>query len=115
MDAYGLIRDAILNRRQVHASYAGHFREMCPHALGRLGGRYRCLFYQFGGAGASPRGDDGSASNWRCMDLDALTGIRIVDGEWHTGLNHARPQTCVGEIDFEVVVGAVDEVVNARD
>jgi hypothetical protein len=48
--SYALIRGAILDRRQVHATFQGRFRELCPHVLGTKNGRRQALFFQFGGA-----------------------------------------------------------------
>ena len=50
IDVYGMIADAVRNKRQVLATYHGLRREMCPHVLGRgPDGQVQALFYQFGG------------------------------------------------------------------
>ena len=41
MSTYELIKDAILNKRQVFAIYKGYRREMCPHTLGWKGNKQR--------------------------------------------------------------------------
>ena len=33
-DNYEKIKSAIKTKKQVHAVYGGHVREMCPHVLG---------------------------------------------------------------------------------
>ena len=100
MNNYALIRDAIVSKKIVTATYQDHHREMCPHVLGLKNDRRQALFYQFGGTSSSGLDPDGSAKNWRC--IDDLQNVVVVDGEWHTAPNHTRPQTCVDEIDVEV-------------
>lgn len=102
-ETYTLIRDAILNKRQVIAVYNGHLREMCPHVLGKKHGREQALFYQFGGTSSSGLGPPGSADNWRCIPVEKLTNVSVREGgTWHTAPTHSRPQTCVDEIDVQV-------------
>jgi hypothetical protein len=96
------LRDAILNKRQVLATYNGYYREMCPHVLGRKRGRAQALFYQFGGTSSSGLAPAGSMDNWRCIPVERLEGITVRDGDWYSAANHSRPQTCVDEIDVEV-------------
>jgi len=102
MPAYEIIRDAILTKKQVTAIYHGHYREMCPHAIGQKNGRAQALFYQFGGQSSSGLAPPGSPTNWRCIVIDELQDVKSRPGAWHTGDNHSRAQTCVGEIDVEV-------------
>jgi hypothetical protein len=100
--SYQLVRQAILEQRSIHATYTGLHREMTPHVLGTKDGKPQALFYQYGGASNSrPIQPDGSAENWRCIEIAKLSNVVIVDGR-HTAPNHSRPQTCVGVIDVEV-------------
>lgn len=100
---YLLIRQAVLEKVSVEAMYQGHKRLMSPHVLGRKNGREQALFYQFGGTSSSGLAAAGSPNNWRCIPVGLLTELRVLDaGEWATGPNHSRPQTCVSEIDVEV-------------
>lgn len=101
-DAYETIRQAIQKKQHVLAVYDGHYREMCPHVLGRKNGRIQGLFYQFAGTSRSGLAPDGSASNWRCIPIDKLSDVQLRDGAWHTAANHSRAQTCVDQIDVEV-------------
>jgi hypothetical protein len=98
--SYDLVRQAILEKKAVCAYYHGQYREMCPHVLGTKNGKRHCLFYQFGGQSNSrPIQPDGSKDNWRCIDIDALSGVKIVESAWHTAPDHSRPQTCVDYAD----------------
>jgi hypothetical protein len=97
-DTYALVRRAIEERRQVHATYDGHQRRMCPHVLGAKDGQPRALFFQFAGSsgrGLPPGGD------WRCLQLHGLTDVSVHDGPWHTRA-HSEPQRCVDEVDLEI-------------
>jgi hypothetical protein len=98
-DNYSLIRQAIMNERQVRARYQGRFREMCPHALGTKNGRPQALFFQFAGEskrGLQPGGD------WRCLPLDGLTDVSLHRGPWYTDDRYCQAQTCVDEVDVAV-------------
>ena len=70
MDIYELIKDAIINKKQVYADYDGYPRELCPHVLGTKNGVPQALFYQFGGS--SSRGLKGDRSDWKCMILQKM-------------------------------------------
>ena len=99
---YQLIRDAILKKQQVIATYKRHRREMCPHVIGTKNGREKALFYQFGGTSSSEAIVAGSPDNWRCIFIDGLSEVTARNGEWHTANNHSSPQTCVDNVDVEV-------------
>jgi len=100
---YTLVREAITTKRIVVATYGGHVRELCPHAIGMKNGKEHALFYQVGGTSSTrPIGPPGSKQNWRCLDLSKLQNVGVKDGEWGTAPNHSRPQSCVDEIDVEV-------------
>jgi hypothetical protein len=93
---YSLIRQAILDKSQVRATYQGKRREMCPHALGTKNGRRQALFFQFAGEsnrGLPPGGD------WRCLPLDGLTEVSLHKGPWHTDDRYDQTQSCIDEID----------------
>jgi hypothetical protein len=100
---YSEIRQAVLQRKIVIAKYKEHVRHMCPHVLGWKNGKEHGLFYQFAGTSSSKSIVPGSQANWRCLDIEELEEVQILDGEWHTASNHSRTQTCVDEIDVEVV------------
>lgn len=102
-DAYSLVRQAIIDKNQVVATYDGHRREMCPHVIGTAkAGHKQTLFYQFAGSSESGLGPDGSGENWRCIPIDGLSAVTVRPGDWHTAPNHSRPQKCVDKIDVEV-------------
>ncbi|MNE02403.1 hypothetical protein D3C80_948770 [compost metagenome] len=102
MNNYELIKYAIQNKKQVTAVYAGHYREMCPHALGTKNGKQQALFFQFGGESSKGKIDSTSPFNWRCLRLVDLEDVQIRDGEWYTADNHSKAQTCVDQIEYEV-------------
>jgi hypothetical protein len=98
-DNYSLIRQTILEMKQVVATYQGRYREMCPHTLGTKNGRRQALFFQF--AGESSRGLP-PGGEWRCIPVDELADVSIRGGAWHTDDRHSQRQSCVDEIDVEV-------------
>jgi hypothetical protein len=103
MSTYDVVKQAIINKQQVIATFDFHVREMCPHVIGKKKGRELALFYQFGGTSSSGViQPDGSPANWRCITISGLSNVSVRDGEWHTASNHSKQQTCVDEIDVEV-------------
>jgi len=94
-----LILTAIQNKLIVTATYQGKLRIMCPHVIGDKDGTLNALFFQFAGESKSGLPPGGQ---WRCVHVDELSDVSIAPGEWHTGPDHTRPQTCVDEIIAEV-------------
>ena len=77
-DMYRLIRNAVMSRLPISALYDKHPRLLCPHRLGRnSAGHARVLCYQFGGMSSSGLEPSGSASNWRCMDVEKFSRIEL--------------------------------------
>lgn len=103
-ETYRMIRQAIIDRDIVVATYHGHVRDMCPHILGMKNGRAQALFYQFAGGSTVGLEPDGSPSNWRCVIIDELSEVSIRKslGEWHTASNYSKPQTCVDRATVDV-------------
>jgi len=95
---YALLRRAIEGRLQVHATYAGHRRRLCPHVLGTKDGEPRALCFQF--AGGSSRGLE-PGGDWRCLSLAGLSDLSVHPGSWHTTA-HSQPQSCIDAVDLEV-------------
>jgi len=98
-DNYALIKQAILEKRQVRAHYDGGLREVCPHAIGTKGGQTRAFVFQF--AGFSRRGLP-PGGGWRCLPVDRLTDLSIHDGPWHTDEEAGDIGMCIDRIDIQV-------------
>ena len=86
------------------ATYRGHAREMCPHAIGfSPSGKEQALFYQFEGeTSQGPISLTHADGRWKCMAIAKLQDVQARDGPWHSRSPHTRPQTCVDDIDVEV-------------
>ena len=101
-DIYGLVWTAVANRRPIRAIYKDRSRLFCPHRLGRnQAGERRVLCYQYGGESESGLEPIGSAANWRCMAIEKLRAVELLEGSWKTAPNHSRPATCVVEADID--------------
>jgi len=104
-DIYRLIWAAVANRRPVRATYKGCLRLFCPHRLGRnRAGQLRVLWYQYGGETESGLEPTGSPANWRCVVLEKLASVELLDGSWKTAPNHSRPATCVIDADIDAEI-----------
>jgi hypothetical protein len=98
VSTYELIRQAILEKKQIVATYKGLRREMCPHVLGTKEGRPQAHFFQFGGESSSPLRSEGG---WRCIELQHLEDVQLRDGIWHTADTGGGRTSCVDTIDVE--------------
>jgi hypothetical protein len=100
-EIYQLIWTAVANKNPVEASYQGRPRLFCPHRLGRnREGELRVLCYQYGGESKSGLHPVGSPANWRCVALEKLSRVKLMEGAWRTAPNHSRPASCVAEADI---------------
>lgn len=111
-DDYNTIRTAILALKPIAFDYKGHRRLACPHVLGTKNGLEKLLTYQYGGGSSSGLPPGGE---WRCLFLSDARNVEIIEGEWHSGANHSRPQTCVDEIDVQVYVDPTTSVPYIHD
>ena len=101
-DMYRLVRTAVMGKHPIRATYEGRDRWFCPHRLGRnLKGQIRVLCYQYAGESGSGLQTAGSPANWRCMALEKLSRVELLEGAWQTAANHSRPQTCIAEVDVD--------------
>ncbi len=96
MDAYQILAEAIRTKQQVVARYRGEERVFSPHALGTKGAAAHVLVYQYAGgsqSGLPPGGE------WRCLNVEELSEIRLEPGAWRTAENVFNPQTCLDEVE----------------
>ena len=63
-------------------------------------GQLRALCYPCGGESQSVP-PVGSPSNWRCVALEKLSRVKLVEGVWRTAPNHSHPASCVTETDID--------------
>jgi hypothetical protein len=101
-DIYRLIWTATAHKRPVRATYKTLIRLFCPHRLGRnRAGEVRVLGYQYGGESESGLEPIGSPANWRCLVLEKLRSVELLDGSWKSAPNHSRPTNCVIVADID--------------
>lgn len=101
-EIYHLIWTAVANKQPIRAVYKDRPRLFCPHRLGRNRARQlRVLCYQYGGESESGLAPAGSPDNWRCVALEKLRRVELLDGSWKTAPNHSRPATCVVDADID--------------
>jgi hypothetical protein len=101
--AHTRIRAAIIHRCPIAALYRGRRRLLCPHLLGwNRHRRLQVLCYQYGGDSESGLKPAGASDNWRCLAVDNLSHVELLDGPWQTAENHPRPQTSIEEVELDV-------------
>ena len=101
-DIYRLVWAAVAGKRPIRAIYKSLPRLFCPHRLGRnRSGQLRVLCYQYGGESGTGLAPDGAAENWRCIVLEKLRAVELLNEPWQTAPNHSRPTTCVIEADID--------------
>jgi hypothetical protein len=96
---FQILKQAILEKKQVIGSYDGFPCEMCPHVVGLKRGIPNVLSFQFAGGSKTELPPGGE---WKCMRVDGLLNLSLRDGPWHTRDDHSEPQRCVDEIEIEV-------------
>src|SRR5712692_7026060 len=101
-DIYRLVWTAVAKKRPMAAIYKKRLRLFCPHRLGRnRAGQLRVLCYQYSGESESGLEAMGSPANWRCIVLEELRAVELLEGSWKTAPNHSRPASCVIEADID--------------
>jgi hypothetical protein len=101
-EIYRLVWTAVASKRPIEAIYQRRSRLLCAHRLGRnREGQLRVLCYQYGGDSRSGLHPVGSPANWRCVALEKLSRVKLVEGAWRTAPNHSRPASCVTETDID--------------
>src|SRR5580693_8414112 len=101
--AHAQLRSAIIHRQPIAALYRGDRRLLCPHLLGwNRHRRLQVLCYQYGGDSESGLEPVGSPDNWRCLAVEHLSQVELLDDPWQTAENHSRPQTCIEEVELDV-------------
>jgi hypothetical protein len=101
--AHSQVRAAIIHRRPIAALYRGRRRLLCPHLLGwNRHRRLQVLCYQYGGDSESGLQSVGAADNWRCLAVENLSQVELLDDPWQTAENHSLPQTCIEEVELDV-------------
>jgi hypothetical protein len=99
---YDVIRQAIIDRKQVACVYNGVYRECCPHAIGMKANREHVLMFQFAG-GSSTRLP--ATGQWKCMHVDLINEATAQDGDWQTDneFPYSRTATCIDILDGDVL------------
>jgi hypothetical protein len=57
--------------------------------------------YQYGGESESGLQPVGSPANWRCIAVEKLSRVELLDGSWRTAPNHSRPASCIADADID--------------
>ncbi|WP_153020060.1 hypothetical protein [Paramesorhizobium deserti] len=97
--AYTLFAQAMKERKQIHCTYDGYKRAICPIILGHSKGEEMALVYQFAGKSRSGLPPEGQ---WKCFRLAKVSHIQLRDGPWHAGSSHRQAQACVEDVDIDV-------------
>jgi len=102
-EIYRLLWTAVRHKRPIEATYQRRLRLFCPHRLGRnVDGQLRVVCYQYGGGSQSGLQPVGSPHNWRCVVLEKLSAVKLLDDVWRTAPNHSLPGSCVVKPDIDV-------------
>jgi hypothetical protein len=101
-EIYRLVWTSVHRKKPIEASYDGRHRLLCPHRLGRNSkGELRVLCYQYGGESRSRLQQSDLSANWRCLVMEKLRHVRLLDEDWRTAPNHSRPASCVVQADID--------------
>ena len=113
-ETYELLRRAAARKQPVAAMYDDQPRLLCPHVLGRKGGRLHALVYQIGGRSNSVLPEVAAGGGvWRCLAVEKLSGVELrVDG-WRSE-PRSPGQTCIDEVDFDADAQPGDDPQNGQ-
>ncbi len=101
-EIYRLVWAAVASKRPIEARYHRRPRLLCAHRVGRnREGLLRVLCYQYGGESESGLQPAGSPANWRCIALEKLSQVKLLEDAWRTAPNHSRPTSCVIDADID--------------
>ena len=104
-EIYRLVWTAVRHRKPIEATYQRRPRLFCPHRLGRnVDGQLRVVCYQYGGESQSGLQPVGSPANWRCIVLEKLSRVKLLEDPWRTAPNHSRPGSCVTKSDIDTKI-----------
>ena len=99
---HDFIAAAMLRKSPIRAVYKRRSRMLSPHVLGRnKDGRWQVLCYQFGGESSRGLEHGDSPANWRCIPLNGLSAVELLDLPWRTGVKHSNIQTCIEYIELD--------------
>src|SRR5215831_17117748 len=102
-EIYRLVWTAVRHRRPIEATYQRRPRLFCPHRLGRNAeGQLRVVCYQYGGESQSGLQPVGSPAKRRCVVLEKLSRVKLLEDVWRTAPNQSRPGSCVPKPDMDV-------------
>lgn len=97
---YNIIKQAILHKQSLTGTYQRRIRHFSPHAIGQSDdGQTNVMAFQYGGdssKGLPPGGE------WRCFEVEQLSGVSVNGDAWQTGNGFSSPNTCVTRIDVTV-------------
>jgi hypothetical protein len=98
--SYAIIRQAILDRCSLTATYDNFVRHFSPQAIGKDNdGDTNVMAFQYGGGSTKglPAG-----GQWRCFRVSGLIVVTRNADPWVPGTGHSKPNTCVTQIDVSV-------------
>ena len=99
-EVHRLVYTAVVQRRPIAAIYDGVQRLFCPHVLGyNESNQHRAFCYQYGGDSGSEPQPRAGIGIWRCMALEKLRSVELLDEPWQTE-PHAR-QRCVKHVEVD--------------
>ena len=102
-EVYGLIRTAMTGKQPIAAMYESRQRLLCPHILGRnKEGQLRLLGDQYGGESGSGLHRKDGRGDWRCLALEKLSDVRLLEAPWQTTETRSRRPTCIDQIEMIV-------------
>ena len=102
-EVYDLICTAMTSKQPIAAMYESRQRLLCPYMLGRnKEGQHRLLGYQYGGASGSGLHRKDGRGDWRCLALEKLSEVRLLETPWQTADTGARRPNCIDQIELTV-------------
>ena len=99
-----VIKRAMLAKLPVSVLYEGSERLLCPYMVGRnKEGQLRMLCLQYAGPSQSGLQHKHGGGDWRCFNLDKISGVQLVFGQpWLTVPSALARPKCLDQIEMQV-------------
>jgi hypothetical protein len=103
---YAAVYRAIQSRRPIAAVYQNF--SACSVRIGwgeTAKASFECFVISMAAQSETSLGPPGSSDSWRCVAVDKLSGIELLDRRWQTAPNHSRPASCIVDPDIDGIPG----------
>lgn len=98
---YRLVWTAIANKRPAEAPVPWTPSSILSAPIGAESGRATARAVLSIRRGERERTSAGGVANWRCLALEEVSRVKLLEDAWRTAPNHSRPASCAIDADID--------------